>query len=127
MLINLMEFKSKSELIGLPPLSLSKNIGKIDKPISLLKDKDKLIIVGYVYIKDIAKDRGIRMVNSIKEYLENSFDDTVKVLVMPVLSEEKQGIEVLNPVFADNNFINMLNENYKKILKLLSEKSLKNE
>lgn len=122
-----MEFKSKSELIGLPPLSLSKNIGKIDKPISLLKDKDKLIIVGYVYIKDIAKDRGIRMVNSIKEYLENSFDDTVKVLVMPVLSEEKQGIEVLNPVFADNNFINMLNENYKKILKLLSEKSLKNE
>ena len=122
-----MEFKSKSELIGLPPLSLNKTIGKIDKPISLLKDKDKLIIVGYVYIKDIAKDRGIRLVNSIKEYLENSFDDTVKVLVMPVLSEEKQGIEVLNPVFADNNFINMLNENYKKILKLLSEKSLKNE
>ena len=122
-----MEFKSKSELIGLPPLSLNKTIGKIDKPISLLKDKDKLIIVGYVYIKDTPKDRGIRMVNSIKEYLENSFDDTVKVLVMPVLSEEKQGIEVLNPVFADNNFINMLNENYKKILKLLSEKSLKNE
>ena len=122
-----MEFKSKSELIGLPPLSLNKTIGKIDKPISLLKDKDKLIIVGYVYIKDTPKDRGIRMVNSIKEYLENSFDDTVKVLVMPVLSEEKQGIEVLNPVFADNNFINMLNENYKKILKLLAEKSPKNE
>jgi hypothetical protein len=122
-----MEFKSKSELIGLPPLSLNKNIGKIDKPISLLKDKDKLIIVGYVYIKDIAKDRGIRMVNSIKDYLENSFDDTVKVLVMPVLSAEKQGIEVLNPVFADNNFVNMLNENYEKILKLLAEKSPKNE
>ena len=122
-----MEFKSKSELIGLPPLSLNKNIGKIDKPISLLKDKDKLIIVGYVYIKDTPKDRGIRMVNSIKEYLENSFDDTVKVLVMPVLSAEKQGIEVLNPVFADNNFINMLNENYEKILKLLAEKSSKNE
>ncbi len=122
-----MEFKSKSELIGLPPLSLNKSIGKIDKPISLLKDKDKLIIVGYVYIKDVAKDRGIRMVNSIKEYLENSFDDTVKVLVMPVLSEEKQGIEVLNPIFADNNFVNMLNENYEKILKLLAEKSPKNE
>jgi hypothetical protein len=122
-----MEFKSKSELIGLPPLSLSKNIGKIDKPISLLKDKDKLIIVGYVYIKDTPKDRGIRMINSIKEYLENSFDDTVKVLVMPVLSAEKQGIEVLNPVFADNNFVNMLNENYEKILKLLAEKSSKNE
>ena len=110
----------------IPPLQLQ-SLNKIDKPISLLKDKDKLIIVGNVYIKELNRERGIRMINSIKEYLENSFDDTVKVLVMPVLSEEKQGIEVLNPVFADNNFINMLNENYKKILKLLSEKSLKNE
>ena len=113
--------------MGLPPLSLNKNIGNIDKPISLLKDKDKLIIVGYVYIKDVPKDRGIRMVNTIKDYLENSFDDTVKVLVMPVLSEEKQGIEVLNPVFADNSLLCKFNEYYEKILKLLEEKSLKND
>ena len=113
--------------MGLPPLSLNKNIGNIDKPISLLKDKDKLIIVGYVYIKDVPKDRGIRMVNTIKDYLENSFDDTVKVLVMPVLSEEKQGIEVLNPIFADNSLLCKLNECYEKILKLLEEKSLKND
>jgi hypothetical protein len=111
----------------LPSLQLLQSLNKIDKPISLIKDKDKLIIVGYVYIKDLARDRGIRIINSIKDYLENSFDDTVKVLVMPVLSEEKQGIEVLNPVFADNNFVNMLNENYEKILKLLEEKSLKND
>lgn len=92
------------------------------KPISLLKDKDKLIIVGYVYIKDLARERGIRIINSIKEYLEASFDDTVKVLVMPVLSKEKQGIEVLNPIFADNNLFCKLNECYEKILKLLEEK-----
>ena len=118
MLINLMD---------IPPLQLSKNWNKIDKSISLLKDKEKLIIVGNVYIKDLAKERGIRMMNSIKEYLENKFDDTVKVLVMPVLSEEKQGIEVLNPVFADKNLLDKLNENYEKILKTLEEKSLKNE
>ena len=104
----------------LPPLQLQ-SLNKIDKPISLLKDKDKL------NIKELNRERGIRMINSIKEYLENSFDDTVKVLVMPVLSEEKQGIEVLNPIFADNNILDKLNECYEKILKLLEEKSLKND
>jgi hypothetical protein len=111
----------------LPSLQLSKNWNKIDKPISLLKDKNKLIIVGYVCIKDLARERGIRMINSIKEYLETSFDDTVKVLVMPVLSEEKQGIEILNPIFANNNILGKLNECYEKILKILEEKSLKND
>lgn len=110
----------------LPPLQLQ-SLNKIDKPISLLKDKDKLIIVGNVYVKELNRERGIRMINSIKEYLENSFDDTVKILVMPVLSEEKQGIEVLNPIFADNNILDKLNECYEKILKLLGEKSLKND
>lgn len=110
----------------LPPLQLQ-SLNKIDKPISLLKDKDKLIIVGYVYIKDLARERGIRIINSIKDYLENSFDDTVKVIVMPVLSEEKQGIEVLNPIFADNNLLSKFNECYEKMLKLLEEKSSKNE
>ena len=111
----------------LPSLQLSRNLNKKYKPISLIKDKDKLIIVGNVYVKELNRERGIRIINSIKEYLENSFDDTVKVLVMPVLSEEKQGIEVLNPVFADNNLLSKLNECYEKILKLLEEKSLKND
>jgi len=110
----------------LPPLQLQ-SLNKIDKPISLLKDKDKLIIVGYVCIKDLARERGIRIINSIKDYLENSFDDTVKVIVMPVLSEEKQGIEVLNPKFATNEMIQTLQENYENLLKILEEKSSKNE
>ena len=111
----------------LPSLQLLQSLNKIDKPISLIKDKDKLIIVGYVYIKDLPRERGIRIINSIKEYLEASFDETVKVLIMPVLSEEKQGIEVLNPIFADNNLLSKFNESYEKILKLLEEKSLKND
>jgi len=111
----------------LPSLQLLESLNKIDKPISLIKDKDKLIIVGYVYIKDLPRERGIRIINSIKEYLEASFDETVKVLIMPVLSEEKQGIEVLNPIFADNNVLSKFNESYEKILKLLEEKSLKND
>lgn len=128
--INNLLFNYKYMLINLmdiPPLQLSTNWNKIDKPISLLKDKEKLIIVGNVYVKELNRERGVRMFNNIKEYLENKFDDTVKVLVMPVLNEEKQGIEVLNPVFADNNLIKKLNENYEKILKTLEEKSLKNE
>lgn len=113
--------------MDIPPLQLSKNWNKIDKSISLLKDKEKLIIVGNVYVKELNRERSVRMFNNIKEYLENKFDDTVKVLIMPVLTEEKQGIEVLNPVFADKNLLNKLNENYEKILKTLEEKSLKNE
>lgn len=96
------------------------------KPLSLLKDNEKLIIVGNIYVKELNRERGIHMFNNIKEYLENKFDDTVKVLVMPVLTEEKQGIEVLNPVFADNNLIKKLNENYEKILQNLEEISSKN-
>jgi hypothetical protein len=110
----------------LPPLQLQ-SLNKIDKPISLLKDKDKLIIVGYVCIKDLARERGIRIINSIKDYLENSFDDTVKVIVMPVLVEEKQGLEILNPKFATNEMIQTLQENYENLLKILEEKSSKNE
>lgn len=111
----------------LPSLQLSKNWNKVDKSISLLKDKEKLIIVGNVYVKELNRERSVYMLNNIKEYLENKFDDTVKVLVMPVLTEEKQGIKVLNPVFADKNLLDKLNKNYEKILKTLEEKSLKND
>lgn len=111
----------------LPSLQSLQSLNKINKPISLIKDKDKLIIVGYVCIKDLNKERGMLKLNNIKNYLESNFDDTVKVLVMPVLIEEKQGIEVLNPVFADNSLLDKLNKDYEKILKLLEEKSLKND
>ena len=51
---------------------------------SLLHDKDKLILVVNVYIKDLSRQRGIVQLHQLKEYFESKFDDTVKVLVMPV-------------------------------------------
>jgi len=89
---------------------------------SLLDDKDKLILVVNVCIKDVSRERGITQLNQLKEYFENKFDDTVKVLVMPVLCEEYQGVEVLNPIFADKEMLDRLNNNYEEILKKLNEK-----
>lgn len=91
---------------------------------SLLDDKDKLILVVNVYIKDLSRQREIAQLHQfLKEYFESKFDDTVKVLVMPVLCEEYQGIEVLNPIFADKEMLDRLNNNYEEILKKLNEKN----
>ena len=89
---------------------------------SLLHDKDKLILVVNVYIKDLSRQRGIVQLHQLKEYFESKFDDTVKVLVMPVLCEEYQEIKVLNPIFADKEMLDRLNNNYEEILKKLNEK-----
>ena len=89
---------------------------------SLLNDKDKLILVVNVYVKDLNRQYGIAQLNQLKEYFESKFDDTVKVLAMPVLCEEYQGVEVLNPIFADKEMLERLNNNYEEILKKLNEK-----
>ena len=87
----------------------------------LLNDKDKLLLVVNVCIKDTSREHSMIRLTQLKEYFENKFDSTVKVLVMPVLSENKQGIEVLNPIFADKKMLEQLNNNYKEILKILNE------
>ena len=89
---------------------------------SLLHDKDKLILVVNVCIKDTSRERGIAQLHQLKEYFESKFDDTVKIIVMPVLCEEYQGVEVLNPIFADKEMLERLNNNYEEILKKLNEK-----
>lgn len=94
----------------------------MEKLPSLLNDKDKLILVVNVCIKNVSRERGLLQINQLKNYFENKFDDTVKVLIMPVLSEEKQGIEILNPIFADNDLIKKIDEDYNKIIKILQEK-----
>ena len=94
---------------------------------SLISDKDKLFVVANICISNVNKDRGMRMLVEIDNYFRKQFDDTVKFLVMPVLVEEKQGIEILNPKFATNEMIQTLQENYENLLKILEEKSLKNE
>lgn len=94
----------------------------INELTSFMKDKDKLIIVANICIKNINKEKGTQLLYSMRSYLENKFDDTVKLIVMPVLLEEKQGIEILNPKFADNDLLKQLNENYNKIIKILEDK-----
>ncbi len=89
---------------------------------SLLSDKDKLILVVNVCIKNMDKAKGIALLDSMNEYFANKFDDTVKVLIMPVLCEEYQGIEVLNPIFANEETLERINSNYEEILKTLNEK-----
>ena len=94
----------------------------MEKLPSLLNDKDKLILVVNVCIKNISRERGLLQINQLKDHFESKFDDTVKVLVMPVLCEEYQGVEVLNPIFADKETLDRLNNNYEEILKKLNEK-----
>ena len=94
---------------------------------SLIPDKDKLFVVANICISNVNKDRGMHMLVEIDNYLRKQFDDSIKFLVMPVLVEEKQGIEILNPKFATNEMIQTLQENYENLLKILEEKSLKNE
>jgi hypothetical protein len=110
----------------IPSLQLQ-SLNKIDKPISLLKDKDKLFIVANICISKVNKEDRIHMLMDIQNYFEKQLDNTVKFFVMPVLIEEKQGIEILNPKFADAKLLNELKENYEKILVKLEEISLKNE
>ena len=106
---------------------LKTSLNKITELPSLLKDKDKLFVVANICISNINRDHGMRMLNEIQNHFGKQFDDTVKFFVMPVLVEEKQGLEILNPKFATNEMIQTLQENYENLLKILEEKSSKNE
>lgn len=106
---------------------LKTSLNKMAELPSLLKDKDKLFVVANICISNVNKEKGMRMLNEIQNYFGKQFDDTVKFFVMPVLVEEKQGLEILNPKFATNEMIQTLQENYENLLKILEEKSLKND
>lgn len=106
---------------------LKTSLNKMAELPSLLKDKDKLFVVANICISNVNKEKGMRMLNEIQNYFGKQFDDTVKFFVMPVLVEEKQGLEILNPKFATNEIIQTLQENYENLLKILEEKSLKND
>ena len=95
--------------------------------LSLLSDKDKLFVVANICISNINREHGMRMLVEIDNHFRKQFDDTVKFLVMPVLVEEKQGIEILNPKFADTDLLKELKENYEKILAKLEEKTPENK
>ena len=79
-------------------------------------DKDKVILVANVCVSTTSKERGLRMMNSIKEYFENKFDDSVKVLVFPVLEQNMQKIEIFNCKNVTDEVENSFNEQYENIL-----------
>jgi predicted transcriptional regulator len=79
-------------------------------------DKDKIILVANICVSTTSKERALRMMNSIKEYLENKFDDSVKVLVFPVLEQNMQKIEILNCKNVTDEVENNFNEQYENIL-----------
>ena len=106
---------------------LKTSLNKMAELPSLLKDKDKLFVVANICISNVSREKGMCMLNEIQNHFGKQFDDTVKFFVMPVLVEEKQGLEILNPKFATNEMIQNLQENYENLLKILEEKSSKNE
>ena len=94
---------------------------------SLISDKDKLFVVANICIANTNRDHGMRMLVEIDNHFRKQFDDSIKFIVMPVLVEEKQGLEILNPKFADAEMIKNLEEKYEKILQKIEEISSKNE
>ena len=94
---------------------LKTSLNKMTELPSLLKDKDKLFIVANICISNVNRDLGVHMLAEIDNHFKKQFDDTVKFFVMPVLVEET------------NEMIQTLQENYENLLKILEEKSSKNE
>ena len=93
---------------------LKTSLNKMTELPSLLKDKDKLFIVANICISNVNRDLGVHMLAEIDNHFKKQF-------------EEKQGLEILNPKFATNEMIQTLQENYENLLKILEEKSSKNE
>jgi hypothetical protein len=81
-----------------------------------INDKDKLILIANICIKNQTKQKATLSIAQMREYLKSTFDDSVKVLVMPVLVEELQKIEIFNAEKCDEEILQKLNENYEKII-----------
>lgn len=87
------------------------------------KDKDKLIIAIYVNIAGVS--RGLPQ--EINEYLHDAFDNSVKILVLPICNENepRYRIEAINPKLLNeveyNKVKNQLEEIEKKYNELFSD------
>lgn len=59
-------------------------------------DKDKLILVCYFACGDMSKYKAMVALSEIKQMLINSFDDSVKVIVIPQLHSYETKLEFIN-------------------------------
>lgn len=75
-----------------------------------MKDKDKLIIVWYLYIGGMSKSCAIEHYVKCKHEMDYIFDDSIKTIIIPSESEDK--IEVINPKYiqATKEEIDRINE-----------------
>lgn len=75
-----------------------------------MKDKDKLIIVWYLYIGGMSKSCVIEHYVKCKHEMDSIFDDSIKTIIIPSETEDK--IEVINPKYiqATKEEIDRINE-----------------
>lgn len=93
----------------------------MDEQFKTLNDKDKVILIANVYVKNVTRERAILMMNQMLNHFKDIFDDTVKVLVMPVLDESLQKIEIFNADKCNEEILQKLNENYAKVIESFSK------
>lgn len=60
-----------------------------------MNDKDKIIIVFYIDIRDVAHEDIPCYINSVSNHFSNAFDSTIKCIVVPFKNDTK--IECINP------------------------------
>lgn len=89
-----------------------------------MQDKDKIII----FIKMFVGFEGINVPEAIigtQNNMSRYFDDSAKVLVMPVFNEANAGMEVLNPKYiSDEEYkktVEMVTSAYENVMKEMQE------
>lgn len=76
-----------------------------------MNDKDKIIIIVYIDIRDVAHEGIPCYINSVSDYFNKAFDNTIKCIVVPFKNDTK--IECINPQLVNE-------EGYIKIKKIIS-------
>lgn len=77
-----------------------------------MTDKDKIIIIAYIDIRDIAYEGIPCYIDSVSNYFTKAFDNTIKCIVVPFKNDTK--IECINPQLVNE-------EEYIKINKIISD------
>lgn len=91
-------------------------------------DKDKLYIIASLYVKNVNKDIVMYTMNEIRNHIQSSVDDSVKVFVFPVLLPEFQKLEIINPNQSlKPDTIEHLNNTYNKLIDEMDNFLEKNE
>lgn len=93
-----------------------------DNEVNILQDKDKLMVVVNVYVNDNRpkQDNAAHFVQVCNHY-KQMFDDSVKVIVIPVFDKQMQKIELLNVKGCDDELVKKMNENFENFIEFLSK------